>query len=209
MKSLVREVAAIIVLSVVLAITYNAFSSKGISLIRKAIQKVVISDSVLFPGKSVLIDTSASNSNHQNDSSKVQHSNANSSVGVLKIPATKGKGIYKIVSLAQVIKLLSQRRGIFLDARNPEEYEKGHIPGARNIPAVEVDQHIDQIAAIPLDTLIVIYCNNRDCHLGNMLADFLSVMEFKKLFLYEDGWDGWQNAKMPVDTSMINYGTTK
>jgi hypothetical protein len=26
-------------------------------------------------------------------------------------------------------------------------------------------------------------------------------MEFKNICLYDDGWDGWEKAKMPVDTT--------
>jgi rhodanese-related sulfurtransferase len=36
---------------------------------------------------------------------------------------------------------------IIIDVRNPDEYEKLHIPGAVNIPGNELDKHIDELAA--------------------------------------------------------------
>ncbi len=61
---------------------------------------------------------------------------------------------------------------------------------------------LPRLAVIPRDTLIIVYCSNSECPLGRSLAEFLGVMEFKNLLLYDDGWDGWQKAGMPVDTTV-------
>jgi 3-mercaptopyruvate sulfurtransferase SseA len=34
-----------------------------------------------------------------------------------------------------------------------------------------------------------------------MVAEFMQAIGFKRLYLYDDGWDGWEKAKMPVDSS--------
>ncbi len=43
-----------------------------------------------------------------------------------------------------------------IDVRAPQAYEKGHIPGAINIPADQIRGAMDQI---PIDHPIVTYCN--------------------------------------------------
>jgi rhodanese-related sulfurtransferase len=76
---------------------------------------------------------------------------------------------------------------------------EGHIIGSRNIPFLGVENYFEKMMDIPRDTLIVIYCNGPDCELGKELADFMTQMGFKHLYLYDDGWDGWEKAKMPFE----------
>lgn len=43
---------------------------------------------------------------------------------------------------------------IVIDVRSPEDYAAGHIPGAENIPADELERHL---AEIPKDKPVVVY----------------------------------------------------
>ena len=48
---------------------------------------------------------------------------------------------------------------IYLDVRNPDEYAKGHVPGAILLPLKELPQQIAQ--AIPQkNTPIIVYCQS-------------------------------------------------
>lgn len=49
---------------------------------------------------------------------------------------------------------------VVLDVRPEEEYEAGHIPGARSAPLDELDEHIDDL---PSDTDIAAYCRGPYC----------------------------------------------
>ncbi len=65
---------------------------------------------------------------------------------------------FPIVSAEQVKAWMeSGRKFVLIDARLPEEYEKGHIPGAINIPA---ERMAIERARLPKDksTLLVFYC---------------------------------------------------
>ncbi len=206
-KSLIREVGIIIVMSIFLALVYNVFSSKGIPLIRKEVVKISASDSLLFSHANqvdslTLIDTRDSALPKDIKVIAPLHERAlKNPDSVAKLYPPKSDPVWKIISLEQLYRLLAEKRGILLDARTEEEFKKGNIPGARNIPGLEPEKYIEQIITQPRDTLIIIYCNNPECHLAQMLAEFLSVMEFKNLYLYDDGWDGWKKAQMPIDTS--------
>lgn len=48
-----------------------------------------------------------------------------------------------------------EKSPLFLDVRNPDEYEAGHIPGAINIPLSQLRYHLDQL---PRDREIWVYC---------------------------------------------------
>jgi rhodanese-related sulfurtransferase len=206
-KSLVHEVGIIIVISVFLAIVYNVFSSKGIPLIRKNVIKMSVSDSLLFPDAIKVDSLKLINTQDTTILKDIKviaplHERAlKNPDSVAKLYPPKSDPVWKIISLEQLNRLLAEKRGILLDARTEEEFKKGHIPGAQNIPGLEPEKYVEQIITQPRDTLIIIYCNNPDCHLAQMLAEFLSVMEFKNLYLYDDGWDGWKKAQMPIDTS--------
>lgn len=47
---------------------------------------------------------------------------------------------------------------IFVDVREPYEYARGHVEGAINIPPMDLINGAAQLAEIPKDTEIVLYC---------------------------------------------------
>ncbi len=47
---------------------------------------------------------------------------------------------------------------IIIDVREPEEYESDHAEGAINIPPSEILAGATQLANIPKDTELVLYC---------------------------------------------------
>ena len=48
---------------------------------------------------------------------------------------------------------------IFIDTREPYEYDKSHVEGAINIPPMEMMQGLPkQLEDVPKDTELVLYC---------------------------------------------------
>ena len=212
-KSTVREVFIIILLSVFLALIYNLFSPKGLPLIRTEPKKIAVSDSALFSQQSprVMDQTKDTIKEQQVKVIAPLHERAlkspDSVAAVVQKDREKKEEALKTVTLGQVKRLLKAGRGLFIDARDSISYQKAHIKGARNMFGEEVEKHFEELVMIPRDTLIVIYCNNPECHLGRMLADFMSAIEFKNLYLYDDGWDGWEQAGMVNDTTLTERGS--
>ncbi len=215
--SLVLEVARLVLIAALLAFTYNSFSSKGLPLIPAEVRKEAVSDSALFDGTGNAgggADTShvstpdAPRTVRPEDIKVISplHDRAIRNPDSMKavVEAEKKKPtVYRIISLAQFKRLRSQRRGILFDARTADDYGISRIPGAKNIPGQDAENHFADVAELPRDTLVLIYCNNPDCHLGRMLAEFLGALEFRNLLLYDDGWDGWLAAKEVVDTLRV------
>jgi len=209
--SIARHALAIAFLALLLALVYNGFSPKPLPLLRTPPKVSTVADSVLFaePARSPFPAASREQEQRADTvgpaNTKViapLHERALARKDSLeRPPGKKPETVYTTITLDQLKKLLDRKRGVVLDARNEEEYRNGHITGARSIPALEIDKHIEEIVAIPRDTLVLIYCNNAECPLGRQLAEFMNSMEFTKIFLYDDGWDGWEKAKMPIDTS--------
>jgi rhodanese-related sulfurtransferase len=205
---LFREILLIVVLSVGLSLTYNAFSAKGLPLVRVAPVKVEVADSVLFSTlERVSRDTVPAPAPAEVTVVAPAHAQAmrspDSVAAVVRKEKEDRQAVLQVISLEQLKRLLVQRRGVLIDARSQDEFAKGHIRGAKNIDALEVEKYFEELVAIPRDTLVIIYCNNAECHLGRTLAEFMESINFTKLYLYDDGWDGWTAAQMPVDTAAV------
>ncbi len=62
---------------------------------------------------------------------------------------------------------------LIIDVREPEEYKKSHINGALNIPPSELMEGAKELADVPKDTEIILYClsGSRSNVAMNMLKD--------------------------------------
>ena len=82
--------------------------------------------------------------------------------------------------------------GITFDARIPEQYAAGHLPGAFNLPLEDVErQLVAHAARLHLDTPILVYCGGADCTDALELAVKLRGLGFTDLTLYPGGYAEW------------------
>lgn len=65
---------------------------------------------------------------------------------------------------------------IFIDVREPEEYQSGHVEGALNIPASDFLNKTDKLDGVEKDTPIIVYC--RSGARSNVAMQFLKQMGF-------------------------------
>ena len=64
-----------------------------------------------------------------------------------------------------------------LDVRSPEEYARGHLPDALNIPVQELDRRVAEVG--PTDGELVVYC--RSGHRSSRAAEILRQHGFSKV----------------------------
>lgn len=74
-----------------------------------------------------------------------------------------------------------------LDVRQPGEYEKGHIPGARLIP---VGQIADRLEEIETDRTTIVYCGAGIR--SRAAASILARAGFREVYSMEGGMNAWQ-----------------
>lgn len=89
---------------------------------------------------------------------------------------------------------------VFVDARDEEDYNLGHIPGAINFPFDYYDDHVAQVLPrLDKDKEIVTYCGGADCELSLYLARQLKIEGYGKISIFFGGFTSWQGAGLPME----------
>ena len=117
------------------------------------------------------------------------------------------KGLQAIDS-AQALRFFQDARRekdllVFVDARNEENYQRGHIPGAYEMDVYQSEKYLPAVAPLCQKAeLIVIYCTGADCEdseLGALLLRNAGIPN-QKLFVYVGGITEWTSHQFPVET---------
>jgi rhodanese-related sulfurtransferase len=89
---------------------------------------------------------------------------------------------------------------IFLDARAPDVYAEGHIPGAINWPSDSFDSYLQKLGdTIPKDQCVVAYCIGGSCDESNHLAQSLLLEGWQEVYLFTGGINEWKASGFPVE----------
>jgi rhodanese-related sulfurtransferase len=98
------------------------------------------------------------------------------------------QGGYPDVTAAYVKK--ASDKAVIVDARPPRKYNKGHIPGAINVPTTRFAtmQHL-----LPTDKTVelIFYCGGYECPLSRDAADKAKALGYINLKLYQAGYPDW------------------
>jgi rhodanese-related sulfurtransferase len=99
------------------------------------------------------------------------------------------------VTTLQATLMMNQQDAVVLDVRDPADYDKGHIPHARNLPLAQLDGRIGELQKFK-SRPIVVYCAN-----GNRSGGALSLLRqkgFENVVNLSGGLGAWQQAGLPV-----------
>jgi len=89
---------------------------------------------------------------------------------------------------------------IVIDARTPETYARGHVPGAVNMPHRTIDS--TTTASLPRDKVLVTYCDGVFCNASTKAAAKLTALGFKVKEML-DGMEGWRKEGYPVEETVM------
>ncbi len=170
-----------------LAFAANALSPRGLKLTQN-----------FFPGGDV----------YRNQALPAGTNRATPSPTAALAAKLKAKGL-GLVDGAQVVELFhdpryQQKAIVFLDARNDDDYQEGHIPGAYHFDHFHFDKYLPTI--IPLCQAaqqIVVYCGGGDCELSEFAATMLGTdlgIPKEKIFVYGGGMTEWTSNNLPLET---------
>jgi rhodanese-related sulfurtransferase len=100
---------------------------------------------------------------------------------------------------------------IFIDARNDEHYQGGHIPGAYQFDNYHPENYMGTIFPLcQAAQKIVIYCNGGNCEDSQFAALTLRDAQIpsEKLFVFTGGITEWTNRGNAVELGERNSGKT-
>ena len=90
---------------------------------------------------------------------------------------------------------------VWVDVRNSDDYNKGHIKGALGIPLSDLEYNLDKISK---DKEVVFYCEGTwdggKCDASMSAGRILIENGFKpgKIKVFEDGYGAWEDAGYPI-----------
>ncbi|NPV90318.1 MAG: rhodanese-like domain-containing protein [Firmicutes bacterium] len=79
---------------------------------------------------------------------------------------------------------------VIVDVRQPEQYQAGHLPGAVNIPLVDL---WDRRMELDPTKDIITYCNSGNS--GGTAKNVLLSLGFRSVCNLEGGYNGWKALK--------------
>ena len=97
------------------------------------------------------------------------------------------------ISRDELIARMRKGDVVLIDVRPAEEFEAGHIEGARSIPLAELQ---DRLAEVPADRDVVAYCRGPLCAYAPAAVRQLRA-DGRRARRLQDGWPEWQLAQKP------------
>ena len=94
--------------------------------------------------------------------------------------------------------LFDDKSAVFIDARDAEDYEAGHIENAISIPFDYYEDYEEVMDGLNDAGIYIIYCSGEECSLSIDLADHLfNEKLIDKLLIFDGGWPEWRDAGYP------------
>lgn len=83
-------------------------------------------------------------------------------------------------------------RYILVDARTPQQFEFGRLPGVLNVPiTASYWQNEKTLQSIPSSSHVVLYCNSSSCAWADELAKSTLFQRFRAVSTIENGMEGY------------------
>ncbi len=199
LKAILGESIVVALIGAVLAFALNAASPRGLTLTRD-----------YFPGAVRPSLPGLTNTNNL-----LAAATTNAEVAAQLVAARLRAKRLQLVNREQTQLLFQDPRYehgaiAFVDARDDQHYQAGHIPGAYQFDHYRAPDYL--AAILPVCTAaeqIVVYCNGGDCEDSEFAAVTLRELGVpnEKLVIYGGGFTDWSTNGLPVELGARGSGT--
>ncbi|HOP06730.1 MAG TPA: rhodanese-like domain-containing protein [candidate division Zixibacteria bacterium] len=99
----------------------------------------------------------------------------------------------------------SQNAAVFIDARDPDEFECSTIPGSINIPFEELPEgdlglYIDScLGGVDKNQRIITFCSGEECDLSLHLARNMQALGYTNLAIFFGGSREWEKFGLEME----------
>ncbi|HEY0229745.1 MAG TPA: rhodanese-like domain-containing protein [Dokdonella sp.] len=102
---------------------------------------------------------------------------------------------YKALTPAGLTQLINRENALLIDVSSLQDFEKGHIPGARHVAMSQFDPESKDLAKVK-DLPVALVCKTGQT--SGTAAQRLKKAGFSKVFWLEGGLGAWSEAQMPL-----------
>jgi rhodanese-related sulfurtransferase len=95
-------------------------------------------------------------------------------------------------------KLASRTALVLLEALPAAYFERGHLPGARNLPHDRVRELAPSVAP-EKDAEIVVYCASPTCQNSHVAAGVLTGLGYRNVRVFAGGKQEWEDAGLAFE----------
>ena len=108
-------------------------------------------------------------------------------------------GVDRIEDLSTVLSAFNNGDATFVDARDAEDYARGHVAGAVLLPASELGPRLTERAFshLPPDLPVIVYGQAPGCPVASRACRFLKEAGFVELRLFVPGWNVLKLSEVP------------
>lgn len=102
---------------------------------------------------------------------------------------------FKLIRPSGLTTLINQNNALVVDLRAPADFEKGHIPGSKNVQISQFDPENKKLAAAR-SLPVVVVC--KDGQVSGGAAKRLRKASFEQVYLLDGGINSWRQADLPL-----------
>jgi rhodanese-related sulfurtransferase len=105
-----------------------------------------------------------------------------------------------VISLDQAASLYRDGGATWVDARSPEVFAFGHVPGALNLPYLDPEAGFAKLAGrLPKTGRLVVYCTSGECDEADHVLEMLVRHGYRNLSHFKEGWNVWEVTDLPQE----------
>jgi rhodanese-related sulfurtransferase len=102
----------------------------------------------------------------------------------------------KEVDTMAAVQLINYKEALVLDVREGSEYESGHVPNSKHIPADKLEQRLQELDKFKDKPVILIHRSGTNT--TGKAGFLLRSQGFQHVHNLAGGFDAWQQANLPV-----------
>lgn len=114
--------------------------------------------------------------------------------GVALVVPTLGKG--SGLSPQDMVQLMNREKAVVIDVCEPDEFARGHVVGAKNLPLGELEAKLSQVAKNKSNPVVMF------CQVGARSARAAATAKklgYENVQSLAGGLKAWQAANMPIE----------
>ncbi|WP_372657810.1 rhodanese-like domain-containing protein [Hydrogenophaga sp.] len=118
------------------------------------------------------------------------------SAGLLMWPTMAGGGGAGSVNPAQAVHLMNREKAVVVDVCSADEFAKGHVVGAKNVPLAELEAKLPGVVKNKATPVILVCASG--ARSGRAVAT-AKKLGYENTSSLAGGMGAWRSASMPVE----------